>query len=417
MAKVIQYVNLSSADILSLTIDSNELYSYETRDVLDIINHINKNIASSTFRIFVLYPDETINYEIDPNDIKLGGSYSENYQNGQRRSLSFTLYNYTGKYNPDINVLPPGTRLRFEMGVELIDGRIVWFTKGIFVISKVSPRHTPQGDEVNISAEDKFSMFENKTGILSDTYEIPTGTPIKEVIESILLLDQSNSVPFDIKPIIYHSSFNDKKTQATITKEIGDTYGSILIDLATQLSAEIFYNSNGNLVITPLQEVSADYSKPLIANYETNNGDLSELNFDIDYNNIVNRVIVIGNSSNGGVYKAVAENNNSASPFCIQRVGGRTGQIIRDSNITSNILAQERADYELRQQLILKTTTSANVLFNPVLEVNNLIAISDHFYNLAQERFLLQSISCSLDYSNQMSISFSNIKNLPFLTR
>ena len=134
-------------------------------------------------------------------------------------------------------------------------------------------------------------------------------------------------------------------------------------------------------------------------------------------NQIINKIVVIGSSTNGGVYKYIATNDDASSPLCWQRIGYRTGNIINDSNITSNVLAKERAEYELRQQLILKSSTSASVLFNPLLEVNNLIAISDTFFNLKYERFLLNSISCSLDFSNQMSITFSNLKNLPFVTR
>ena len=57
------------------------------------------------YRIFVLYPDETINYEIPIEDIQSGGSYSENYQDGQRRSLNFSLVNNDGKYLVGINKL------------------------------------------------------------------------------------------------------------------------------------------------------------------------------------------------------------------------------------------------------------------------------------------------------------------------
>ena len=79
-------------------------------------------------------------------------------------------------------------------------------------------------------------------------------------------------------------------------------------------------------------------------------------------------------------------------------------------------LAKERAEYELRQSLILKSSISLSVLASPFLEVNNLITISDEFYGLNREKFLISNVSCSLDYSNTMSLSASNIRNLPFLT-
>jgi hypothetical protein len=49
-----------------------------------------------------LNADETERYEI-PNEDIIGGSYSENYQSGQRRTLSFQLNNNNGEYTPSIN--------------------------------------------------------------------------------------------------------------------------------------------------------------------------------------------------------------------------------------------------------------------------------------------------------------------------
>ena len=104
-----QFLNLSSGDILSSEI-TQESYIDQNASISSIIQNISDNYVMSRFRIFVLYPDETINYELPLEDILSGGSYSENYQNGQRRSLSFSLYNVEGKYNPGINNLWAGTK-------------------------------------------------------------------------------------------------------------------------------------------------------------------------------------------------------------------------------------------------------------------------------------------------------------------
>jgi hypothetical protein len=80
-------------------------------------------------------------------------------------------------------------------------------------------------------------------------------------------------------------------------------------------------------------------------------------------------------------------------------------------------LAEERAAYELRKILLLKTKVSIDIAYNPLLSVNNLVAITLRQPFLSQQKFLLQSVSCSLDYGGSMSISFSNINNLPFLMR
>ena len=415
MNAITQYISSASGDTVLVTTEKKGgMVSLDT-DVETIKWGIKNNITTSCFRIFVLYPDETINYEIPLEDIGIGGSYSENYQNGQRRSLSFTLYNYDGKYTPNINTFWAGTRLRFDMGLRVSDDVIYWFKKGVFVINSITPSMTASARTVSISAADKFSLFEGGTGTLSSTYEIPAGTDIQSLIHDILRTDMGNGSVLDPQDLIYHSSFSGKKTQAKISKNAGENFASLLLEIATQLSAEVFYNSNGNLIYIPINEVTTDQDKPLIYSFETSKGDISQLDFSLDYNSIINRVIVIGSSESNGTYLSDKKNDDPASPLCGKRIGYRTGNIINDANIYSQVLADERAEYELRQVLILKSTTSANVVFNPFLEVNNVITISDDFFNLTYERFLLQSVSCSLDFSNQMSISFSNLNNLPFV--
>lgn len=411
-----QYVSSASGDIISFTAENQKggLVGIDS-DVTTLKWGIKDNLTMSCFRIFVLYPDETINYEIPITDIGTGGSYSENYQNGQRRSLSFTLYNYDGKYTPNINTFWAGTRLRFDMGLKVSDEVIYWFKKGVFIINNITPSMTDSLRTVSISAADKFSLFEGATGTLSSTYEVPIGTDIQTIVYDILKTDVGNGFPLDPQDLIFHSSFAGKKTQAKISKSAGENLGALLLEIATQLSAEVFYNSQGNLIYVPINEVTEDNDKPLIYSFETSKGDITQLDFALDYNSIINRIIVIGNSESNGTYISDKKNDDPASPLCGKRIGYRTGSTINDSNIYSQVLADERADYELRQVLILKSTTSASVVFNPFLEVNNIIAISDEFFNLTYERFLLQSVSCSLDFSNQMSISFSNLNNLPFV--
>ena len=417
MAEIINSFGLSNGDVLTAIItkdrfSQNTSYNFDTiRKFLDF------PMITPRFRIYVLYSDETINYEIPVEDIKLGGSYSENYQNGQRRSLSFALDNFSGKYTPNINTLWAGTRLRLDQGIEMYDGTTVWFYKGIYVISQVTPSQSINEKTVQVSASDKFSLFEGRTGALESTFEIPVDSEIEKVIQDILLSDMGNGDPMDTKPIVYHESFKGKRTQATITKSAGETYGSILLELATQLSAEIFYNSMGNLVLLPMSEILNDEDKSIIYHYYSEKGDINGLNFTFDMNSIVNRVIVIGSSQTGGTHHATAVNDDPASPLCYQRIGYRTGEIINDSNIYTDLLAQERAQYELRQKLILRSSTSVNVSFNPLLMVNNMITITDDFFNFSQERFLIQSISTPLDYSGQSSISISNARNLPFVVK
>ena len=109
-----------SGDILSgvLEAENNLLFDYRKYTKLSYIQQL---LRSSTirprFRLFMCNVDGTQRYQIPNEDIVAGGSYSENYQNGQRRTLSFSLINNDGKYTPGINNIWGNTRIALENNI------------------------------------------------------------------------------------------------------------------------------------------------------------------------------------------------------------------------------------------------------------------------------------------------------------
>ena len=165
--------------------------------------------------------------------------------------------------------------------------------------------------------------------------------------------------------------------------------------------------------VIPVVETMNDGSKPVLYDYSLDK--LQTENFSFDTSNFINKVYVVGANVNGHTCTAEAENNDPNSPLCISRIGLRT-TVVSDSNITMDILAQERADYELRKNLVAKSTLDSGVFFNPLLSVNNIVTYTDEEdFNLRRERFLIQSLSFNLGYDGTMSLSVSNINNLPFV--
>lgn len=404
--------NTASGDILSYYSADNAV-NYPIERIKQEID--DSPVIKPRYRMHILNPDETVKEDIPEEDIISGGSYSENYQNGQRRSVSFSLYNFHQKYTPSINGLWAGVKINLELGLE-IDDSTVWFPKGTYAITSISSTHKQGETNVAVEMSDKFSILEGSDGLLDTSYTIPVGSEIHEVIRDLLKTPKGNGDPLDPLDIIYNSAFKGETTQATITKETGDTVGSIILDLATQLNAEVFYDIEGHLNVVPINSVTDDQDKTVIYHFYDEIGGIEGLDLSFDLSGVVNRIIVIGSTNNNETYRAVAVNDNAGSPLCYQRIGYRTASPINDSNITSQILAQERADYELRQKLIVKSSSTVTVRYNPLLLVNNLVTITDDFYGLNQVRFLVQGISLALDYSGAMSLTISNIQNFTFLT-
>lgn len=367
------------------------------------------------YRLFVLNSDETIDYEIPQEDIIINsGNFTENYQNGQRKSVNVSLINVDGKYTPSINTIWVHNRFRLDIGLQF-DGQIYWFPRGIYVLGNPTASHANSDKQVTLTLVDKFAVLEGKQGTLEATYEIPVDSDVKQAIIGILTLDNGSGYPIDLKPIIYDQSFEGIKMPYTLSKDAGSTLGEMIIEIGTILNAEVYYNSQGNLCFININETTLDVQKASLWDYSEDNRDYHGASASYDFENAVNEVQVVGDNINNEIFSAYSQNTNPASPLCIARIGRRIAYI-NDSNIYSDDLAQQRADYELRKFGILKTTMTVTVSFNPLLFVNNLITITDEYYGLQRARFLIQSISYTLGDQCEMTLTCSNIANFSDLT-
>lgn len=364
------------------------------------------------FRLSVLNPDETINYTIPFEDIPENGiSYTEEYQNGQRRSISLQLINSDGKYTPSINGIWLTTKFRLDIGIVTKD-KIVWFPKGIYVMGDVSLVDQDSANVVSIQLKDKYAIFEGKLGTLEDAYEVEVGSNIEEAIQGVLNFSLGNGYIFDYQPIIFDPSFLGARTQNTIRVEEGGNLGQIIEALATQISAEYYYNNLGNLCFYPINVTVNDDAKPVIWTFERIHKEINNLSLNYKNEEVVNVVKVVGDNIDNGIHAAVVTNENPASPICIQQIGRRAAPKFTEANIWNDDLAYDLARYYLRLRSFVSIDFSCTVPFNPILTVNNIIEVENDFIGLRREKLLLTSLSYSSP-DGMMSLKLCNTSELP----
>ena len=72
-------------------------------DYLKVNELLKREIYNLHCKIYVLRSDETIDYEIPQEDIIIDTiNFSENYNQGERRNLSFSLINIDNRYTPNV---------------------------------------------------------------------------------------------------------------------------------------------------------------------------------------------------------------------------------------------------------------------------------------------------------------------------
>ena len=404
----------------------------EDLNIQDLIRVLKKPYISVRHRICVLKSDETVDYEIPNSDIVDNSiSFSENLQNGQRRSLSFTLINKDGKYTPCVNYDYSGgtsskgrrfgvhtplwgnSRFSYEIGIKVKEDVYYWFAKGIYVLSSASANGN-DNRELSVTLKDKYAIFEGNMGKLLFSTEIKPNNDVNLVIKDLLRQDTGMGSIYDYKLPMIDLSYINFKTQTSIRKEQGDTYGSVFQELFTQMNASYYYNDIGNFVVTPIDEEMRDEAKVLSWNYIKEQGDLVDISKDYNIEEAINIIYVEGNNVNTKSYSALVVNNDSRSPFCVGYIGKRIADPITDCNVWNTQQARELGIYNLRKNTLNCLSLKAEVRINPLIKLDTLISVEHDFFNLNGEKFIVKDISYSSG-SGTMNLSIVDIQNLSFL--
>ena len=400
-------------------------------NIEDLTKILSRPYISIIHRICVLHPDETVDYEIPKDDIVEDSiSFSENMQNGQRKTLSFTLINKDGKYTPCVNydynsgsdsskrfgVQTPlwgNSRFSYEIGVRVRENEYYWFAKGIYVLAKADVSG-PNNQELSISLSDKFSIFEGNLGKILYATEIKYGNDVNLIVRDVLHQDTGMGTMYDYKKIMISATYADFKTQSSIRKDHGDTYASLFEELFTQMNAAYYYNDIGNFVIIPLNEEMLDSHKPVSWTYQESNGDLIDISKNYNLDEAINIIYVEGNNVDIKTYSALVVNNDPRSPFAVGYIGKRMGESVTDCNVWSTEQARELGIFTLRKNTLNCLQLSAQVRFNPLLKIDTLIIVENSYFNLKGEKFIIKEISFSSN-SGEMNLSIVDIQTLSFL--
>lgn len=369
------------------------------------------------FRLSMLYQDESFREDISDYLIEGSGTLNINYQQGQRRSLSFTLDNTTGKFTPNglQGTLWLDSKFKLELGMEFDNGDIVWKSAGIFVVGQPNATRQQATKTVDVQCYDKFALLDGTLGgVLDSTYQVDEGKFVYQVMQETLLQDNGNGYPIDGKEIVFDSSLRDSKTQYALSKSPNDSLGSILTDLADMISCDIYYGVEGNLVVRSGIKDISQVNKPTLWTYSDKELEYISNTTTYDFAKVKNRVTVVGSNVNGeNIFSQTATNTNPQSPTRVSVIGVKQFYL-EDSNISSDSLALQRAEWELNRLSILQQTIQVASSFMIHLDVNNCIAINDDFFDYSDNRFIIQSLGVPLSANSMISIECTNIASLPY---
>ena len=353
--------------------------------------------------------DESIYRSITTDLINSSGALTISNQNGLRRHLDLSLVNLDGEYLPDIDGLWVGGKIKLWLGEE-IDGEDLWFPQGVFVLTNPDAESYRSSRILRLKAVDKFGLLDGTVGgETNSTYIVPVGSNVYTVLRELLNGTSTSDLPVDIKTPILDQQYAAEVTPYTLRKEVGDVLGNVLLELQGMLSANVFYNVNGEIVF---ERDSSDDIKGSLWDFSTDEFNYLGATRTYKFDEVYNAVRVIGDNIDGNLALYEAQNTNLASPTSIQNLGFQRTWVIEDPVINTDTLAEDRANYELKRVTALYSDISLSAIPMYHLDVDHVITLTDSGLGLNRDRFLINEITIPLSTGGQMTISASKTEEL-----
>jgi len=405
---------------------SNELIYQYPQD--EITAAIRSAIMQRYYKFYLLRNDETIEEDITPYVIS-SGSIENNNENGQCRSSNITLinelinmaigysngkakYGLRRKWSAADNKIWNFQKIRIDAGIEL-EGMKYEYTLATLVT--FDPSINTIDHTVSMQLYDKFALLDGTISGSDDlAYTIPIGTKIKDAISSLLkLCPGNNGIPYDSQSIIFPSKYANLTTQYTIEKTGNNNIGDLIIELCKSISCDARYDENGHLEIIDTLTDLDYHNRQVVWNFKEDENELIEPSISITRSKIKNKVYVVGGNVNGYLVSGYAENTNPISIYNINSNFGVKGVKITDDLISSNELCKQRAQYELKKYSEGYTTFSFSSRFIPHIAAGDIIRLSYTELGIENEDFLVKSVSFPIDEKSNISITATNLKELP----
>ena len=376
----------------------------------DFVSAVLNPIVTDLYKVELLYEDETPCEDISRYIVANSVSYSQEYKNGQTRSISFQMINKDGIWDahPIKNRIWVNSKFRVHTGV-IYNDVAYWYPLGIFVLK--NPSYDRDNDIVGMSGVDKFAMIDGTLGgTLETEYKINPNTPIYAAVKTLLALDSGNGAPFDKSPIVFPSKYAESKTPYTMTVNGESSIGDIILELGEIISCDVYYNEFGSLVFSPSDELLNVSKKPILWTIDDEMADCTSISYDVKFDEVINKVTVVGANINGAIVKHTEINKNPKSPSNIYMTPVRF-EYISDDNINTYELCQVRAEYELQKKSVIALSYNITMIYIPFIQSNALVCLNDDRKNIYGQKLFVSSVSIS---GGNTSISATNVEDLPY---
>lgn len=381
-------------------------------ELLDLyLENLSASVHKPIFKIELLRKgDETPYADFTGQIVDGSGNISLNKEDGIRRTCNFSLANHNGELTSFANNLSLGDMFRVWLG-ESINGRDILFNQGTYLFNNPTCSSNQGDRQISINGSDKWSLLNGAHGgIIEGTYIVYAGSTFGDMVRRTLNLD----IVADPIPPNIHPRLENAEVTYDITKTSGNTIADIILDVALNIGAYVYYDADGRFTAIPMDE---DIYKPSAYIFEEGNVTYFSSSRTIGLEDVYNSVLVISENvtETQDVIMKELQNNDTTDPNSIVNCGRKKVYVVPDylAGISTQELCDARAVYELRkikEKYSALTIDCLSILFlneGDVIQIDVPDMIQEQGYSFAEEnRYLITGITRNIgtDISTTMSV-------------
>lgn len=199
----------------------------------------------------------------------------------------------------------------------------------------------------------------------------------------------------------------------TVTTETGKSLADMILEYATILFADVYYDESGYLRFVARDRTKQDqsvYNKEIVWHFTVEEKELLGLELTNAFDKVYNDIIVLGQIIGGKQMKARIQNQDPSSDTNIEKIGIKTKPPYESDQYYSNQLCLELAGYYAQIDMAMDRTGTVKTLPIYHMDVNKLITLSTPNNNMKREEFLVTGYSLPLNPIGQMSLNVTNLK-------
>lgn len=363
---------------------------------------LRSNIRHPIYKIEWMDKYENVISEVTTDSLE--GTVSIDSRNGIRRSCSLTLNNRNGLYVPDKDGLIYLDK-KFKLYSGLLINNVEVFPpeciQGVFNLGNPVVRSDINTETLTIEGYDNFALLNGSiSGQLDALYITNIGETIQDVVRRIF-----SEASIIKTPLIYLAT---ETVPYTVSKEPGSTYEEMLTDFANILSWDVFFDVNGRPIFRPPVDQLRIYHSWV---FDKDNDPFVDYEHNYDYMNVRNYVMVYGDNINGDQAMGTASDTSVFSPTSISRIGRRT-KVISDPMIDTDLLAENRAVYELKSSLDAYEYIDLNCQNIDFLKEGDVVILNDTTNKIYNERYIIKQINRNLKFDQLMTVTAYKVREV-----